>query len=305
MNKKVATKKNRRNSQLPAVRKAQSLQTLSPMQLYLQELARYPLLKPEEELELAIKHYESQDKLAAHRLITSNLRLVVKIANDFSRAQSGLLDLIQEGNYGLAVAVKKYNPYKGVRLSSYAAWWIRAYILKYLLDNHSQVKLATTAAQRKIFYNLEKETRKLLQQGADVDISIIADSLNVSQKDVLEMQKRLQSQDVSLDATYDSEDGSGLSISDKLFDEQSSSLEDILADNQVKAIFAQHLEEFKAQLSGRDLEFFTARLMSDSPVTLQELGNRYSVSRERARQIEVRILKKLKDFVKEKGRLEF
>ena len=127
----------------------------------------------------------------------------------------------------------------------------------------------------------------------------------MSQKDVLEMQKRLQSQDVSLNANYDNEDGNGGSISDKLFDEQSSSLEEILADNQVKAIFAQHLEEFKDQLSGRDLEFFTSRLMSDSPVTLQELGNRYSVSRQRARQIEVRILKKLKDFVKDKGKLEF
>ncbi|MEZ4744153.1 MAG: sigma-70 family RNA polymerase sigma factor [Bdellovibrionota bacterium] len=149
------------------------LVTLSPLQLYLQEIAKYPLLKPEEEYELAVKHFEDGDVHAAHRLITANLRLVVKIANDFRRAQFNLLDLIQEGNYGLMQAVKRYNPYKGVKLSSYSAWWIRAFILKYLMDNHGQVKIATTAAQRKLYYNLRKETERLLRQYEEVDPKLL------------------------------------------------------------------------------------------------------------------------------------
>ena len=124
---------------LPTVKKSGSLEQLSPLQLYLKEIAKYPLLSPEEELESAKAHFEQDDVVAAHRLVTANLRLVVKIAHDFKQASSSLLDLIQEGNYGLMQAVKKYNPYKGVKLSSYAAWWIRAYILKYIMDNRSQV----------------------------------------------------------------------------------------------------------------------------------------------------------------------
>ena len=173
---------------------------MNPLQLYLQEIAKYPLLDPEQEFELAQRHYEEDDIQAAHRLITSNLRLVVKIANDFSKVQANLLDLIQEGNYGLMQAVKKFNPYKGVKLSSYAAWWVRAYILKYLMDNHGQVRIATTAAQRKLFYNLEKETQRLLSEYDTADPKMIAKSLNVSEKDVIEMQKRLSSSEVSLDA---------------------------------------------------------------------------------------------------------
>ncbi|MFY7927288.1 MAG: sigma-70 family RNA polymerase sigma factor, partial [Oligoflexus sp.] len=126
---------------LPISKASQAIGKLTPLQLYLQEIAKYPLLSPEEESQFARKHFEEGDIAAAHRLVTSNLRLVVKIANDFRQAQSNLLDLIQEGNYGLMQAVKKYNPYKGVKLSSYAAWWIRAYILKYIMDNKSQVKI--------------------------------------------------------------------------------------------------------------------------------------------------------------------
>ncbi len=138
-------------NKLPAIVQQKTPARLSPLELYLKEITKYPLLEPEEEFELARSHFEDNDIESAHRLITSNLRLVVKIAYDFRRAQSHLLDLIQEGNYGLMQAVKKFNPYKGVKLSSYAAWWIRAYILKFLMDSKSQVKLATTAGQRKLF----------------------------------------------------------------------------------------------------------------------------------------------------------
>lgn len=291
-------------SKLPIPASAKTPGTISPLQLYLQEIAKYPLLDPEEELLYAKQHYDCDDIQAAHRLITSNLRLVVKIANDFRKAQANLLDLIQEGNYGLMQAVKKYNPYKGVRLSSYAAWWIRAYILKYLLDNKSQVKIATTAAQRKLFYNLQKETDRLLLEYDAVDAKQIAASLDVSEKDVVEMQKRLRAPDLSLDAPLQADEENGSTRADLLINHEEEAIDDLLADRQVKLIFAQHLDEFKAQLGSRDLEIFEKRLMSDNPLTLQEIGEIYGVSRERARQIEARIIAKLREFVEEKGTLD-
>jgi RNA polymerase sigma-32 factor len=266
----------------------------------LREIARYPLLSPDEEFGLAQDHFENQSKRAAHRLVTSNLRLVVKIANDFRRAQVNLLDLIQEGNTGLMQAVKKFNPYKGVKLSSYAAWWIRAYILKYLMDNKSQVKIATTAAQRKLFYNLQKETDRLLLEYDTVDPKLIAERLSVSEKDVLEMQKRLRVSDCSLDAPVGHDEESSVTRGDLLIDHRALPIDEELSDQQISQIFAKHLEEFVAQLTGRDLEIFKQRLMSDTPMTLQEIGDRYGVSRERARQLEARLIKKLQGFVADK-----
>lgn len=283
---------------------SKSTAKLSPLQLYLRELAKYPLLSPSEEYELAVKHYEDGDINAAHKLITSNLRLVVKIANEFRKADINLLDLVQEGNTGLMQAVKKYNPYKGVKLSSYSAWWIKAYILKFLLDNESQVKIATTASQRKLYYNLQSETEKLLQQYDHVDPKLIAENLKVSEKDVIEMQKRLGSRDISLDAPISSESGSTVSRGDLTPDERVESIEEILADEEIKSLFSGYLAEFKSMLEGRELELFESRLEAESPVTLQELGNKFGVSRERARQIEAKIIKKLKQFVLEKGSID-
>lgn len=206
---KGKSKNNSDNKSLPAPYAGRGVSPqLSPLQLYLREIARYPLLSPEEEFELAKRHYDHKDPQAAHRLITSNLRLVVKIASDLNKAQMNLLDLVQEGTLGLMQAVKKFDPYKGVKLSSYAAWWIRAYILKYLLENRSQVRIATTTNQRKLFYNLQKETNRLLAEGEEVDVKLLADSLEVPEKDVIEMQKRLESSDVSLDAPIHIGDGS-------------------------------------------------------------------------------------------------
>jgi RNA polymerase sigma-32 factor len=289
-------------SKLPIPSRDRKPVKISPLQLYLQEIAKYPLLTPAEEIELAIKHYEESDINAAHRLITANLRFVVKIANEFRKTQANLLDLIQEGNYGLMQAVKRFDPYKGVKLSSYAAWWIRAYILKYLMDNKSQVKIATTAAQRKLFYNLQKETDKLLSEYETADPKKIAKRLNVSEKDVIEMQKRLLSPDLSLDAPM-GEDGM-TSYGETLADERQESIEELLADQQVKLIFSQYLEEFKQTLKGRDRDIFDLRLSSETPLTLQEIGERYGITRERVRQIEMRITQKLKTFVKEKGTLD-
>ncbi|MBI2603843.1 MAG: RNA polymerase factor sigma-32 [Deltaproteobacteria bacterium] len=290
-------------SKLPVLAGSRVPAKISPLQLYLQEIAKYPLLTPEEEFELAKQHYEESDIKAAHRLITANLRLVVKIANEFCRAQANLLDLIQEGNYGLMQAVKKFNPYKGVKLASYAAWWIRAYILKYLMDHRSQVKIATTAAQRKLYYNLQKETDRLLAEYDTADPKQIAARLKVPEKDVLEMQKRLMGPDLSLNAPL----RFGESSSDRedfLVDKEEQSIDDMLAERQVRLIFSQYLQDFKKVLKGREKEIFELRLTSEHPLTLQEIGEKYKISRERVRQVETRIIQKLRNFVQEKGTLD-
>ncbi len=288
---------------LPTVKKSGSLEQLSPLQLYLKEIAKYPLLSPEEELESAKAHFEQDDVVAAHRLVTANLRLVVKIAHDFKQASSSLLDLIQEGNYGLMQAVKKYNPYKGVKLSSYAAWWIRAYILKYIMDNRSQVRIGTTAAQRKLYYNLQKETDKLLREYDSVDAKMLASSLEVKEKEVVEMQMRLGSPDVSLDAPVggDSSEGGESVLRGSLLASDEINAEAQLVIGQIKGIFKQHIAEFSKTLNERDRDIFDSRLLSEKPLTLQEIGNKYGVSRERARQLEVNIIRRLKAFVKDSG----
>jgi RNA polymerase sigma-32 factor len=286
---------------LPTSKASQAVSKLSPLQLYLQEISKYSLLTPEEELEFARKHFEEGDIAAAHRLVTSNLRLVVKIANDFRQAQANLLDLIQEGNYGLMQAVKKFNPYKGVKLSSYAAWWIRAYILKFIMDNKSQVKIGTTAAQRKLFFNLRREMDKLLAEYDHVDTKLLAQNLDVREKDVVDMQMRLNGPDYSLDAPVGADDdGEGVTRGSMLRNHDPS-VEDELANDEIRNLFGEQLQNFRLTLKGRDLEIFDERIMNDSPITLQEIGDRYGISRERARQIEARIISNLKNFVKDKG----
>lgn len=290
-------------TKLPSIRSSQqSPATISPLQLYLQQIAKYPLLEPEDEYELAVKQFEEGDVNAAHRLVTSNLRLVVKIANDFRQAQINLLDLIQEGNYGLMQAVKKFNPYKGVKLSSYAAWWIRAYILKHIMDNKSQVRIGTTADQRKLYYNLEKTARKLLQEYDEVDTKMIAEILDVREKDVLEMQARLAAPDLSLDAPM-GEDSDGPTRGAMLPDDHEA-VDDMLANDETRAIFSEHLTSFRKMLKGRDIDIFDARLVAETPLTLQEIGDKYGISRERARQLEARILEKLRTYVDSRGMLD-
>ena len=284
-------------SNLPALANANSLPTSqSPLQAYLREINRYPLLSPEEEFSLAVKHVEKGDREAAQRLITSNLRLVVKIANEFRTSSTSVLDLIQEGNYGLMQAVKKFDPFKGVKLSTYAAWWIRAFILKFIMDARSQVRIATTAAQRKLFYNLRKETEKLLEKYDSADTKLLAETMNVKEKDVIEMQVRMQGGDLSLDAPINEEGmlrGESLALTSG-----EDSAEDKMADGELMEIFEDQLTAFKKTLSGRDLEIFNDRMLAETPLTLQELGDRYNISRERARQVESNIMKSLKEFVK-------
>ena len=249
----------------------------SPLQLYLREIAKYPLMTPEEEYEAAVKHYEQDDVVEAHRLVTSNLRLVVKIAGDFNQAQANLLDLIQEGNHGLMKAVKKFNPYKGVRLSSYAAWWIKAYILKYIMENKSHVKIGTTQAQRKLFYNLKKETEKLIAQYDKADTKLLASNLDVKESEVIEMQQRLSAPDYYLDAPVSSDEDKGGSRSDVLIVDVEP-VDEAIANSQIEEILKEDVEAFKKTLNERDLELFNKRIYSENPETLKNFGS-HKVSR--------------------------
>ena len=273
-----------------------SLVPLDPLQRYLAEARRYPLLSREEEKELAIKYVDEEDLDAAYRLVTANLRLVVMVAREYAKASRNVLDLVQEGNIGLMEAVKRFDPYRGVRFPSYAVYWVRAYIIRYLINNWRMVKLGTTQAQRKLFFNLQKEKAKLEEMGLFPEPKLIAQRLDVKEKEVVEMDQRLSSRDLSVDApTRDDEGGSLLDILPT-----SSNTEHEVADAQFQARIAAALEEFGDTLEGREAHIFSTRLIAAEPVTLQDLGDEYGVSRERVRQLEARIKKKLKKFLVER-----
>ena len=269
-----------------------------PLSAYVQETKRYPLLSREEEHELAVQLVEEGDAGAARRLIEANLRLVVKIAYEYRRAHRNLLDLIQEGNIGLMNAVKKYDPYRGVKLSSYAAWWIRAYILKFVLNNWRMVKIGTTQAQRKLFFNLRKEKERMEQMGFTPTPALLAESLDVNEKDVIEMEKRMSSPDASLDAPVGTDDDGGAKTRmDYLQAGEGDRPDHVVAGTEVQDLLKAKLAAFGETLEGRDATIFEKRMLSDSPLTLQQIGDQYGVSRERARQLEKRLLKKLRQYL--------
>jgi RNA polymerase sigma-32 factor len=268
-----------------------------PLKHYLMEIKRYPLLSREEEQRLAIRYKEKGDMEAAYRLITSNLRLVVKIALSFQRHwMRNLMDLIQEGNIGLMQAVKKFDPYRGYKLSYYASFWIKAYIIKFIMDNWKLVKIGTTQAQRKLFFNLRKEKERLLSMGFEPRPKLLAERLDVKESEVIEMDQRLGSWEVSLDAPIkeDSEsDHQSFIPSDEIgADEQ-------LADFERREILKEKLAEFRITLPEKERFIFDKRLMAEEPLTLQEIGDVYGISRERVRQIQVRITKKIKSYLQE------
>jgi len=282
---------------VPEPKSGRSLARLDPLQLYIQDIRRYPLLSREDEHALAKKFVETGDVEAARRLVTANLRLVVKIAHEYRRAHRNLLDLIQEGNVGLVQAVKKYDPYRGVKLSSYAAWWIRAYILKYILNNWRLVKIGTTQAQRKLFFNLRKEKDKLEAMGFEASSKALAEALNVPEREVIDMERRLGSGELSLDAPLGKDEDGGRSHLDML-ESAGDSRPDVRAEgDEFRAMLREKLEKFAETLRGRELTIFQERLLTDSPKTLQEIGEGYGISRERARQLEKRLTDKLKKYL--------
>lgn len=269
-----------------------------PLSAYIQETKRYPLLTREDEHELAVKLVEDEDSDAARRLIEANLRLVVKISYEYRRAYRNLLDLIQEGNMGLMQAVRKYDPYRGVKLSSYAAWWIRAYILKFILNNWRLVKIGTTQAQRKLFFNLRKERERLEQLGFSPTPALLAENLDVTEKEVVEMEKRLAAPDASLDAPMQSEDdGGSRTRMDFLPTEESERPDRQVAKSEFQELLRDKLQRFAATLEGREETIFRERWLTDTPSTLQQIGDIYGVSRERARQLEKRLLDRLRKYL--------
>jgi len=265
-----------------------------PLHRYLTDIRRYPLLTPEEEYRLAVHYKETQDVGTARHLVTSNLRLVVKIAMDYQKYWMNLLDLVQEGNVGLMQAVRHYDPYRGVKLSSYASFWIKAYILKFIIDNWSLVKIGTTQAQRKLFFNLKKEKEKYALLGYDPGPSTIAENLNVKPELVVEMEQRMAGGDLSLDQPINA-DSTDRHI-DHLPSKQAD-IDDQLADQELKELFHTKLEIFRKTLSDKEQYIFEHRLLSDNPETLNEIGEYYGISRERIRQVEERLIKKLKEYM--------
>ncbi|HEY8079486.1 MAG TPA: RNA polymerase factor sigma-32 [Labilithrix sp.] len=276
-----------------------SMERLDPMAAYLREIQRHPLLTPEETGELAKKFIETQDPAIAARLVTANLRLVVKIAYEYRRAYKNIMDLVQEGNIGLMQAVKRYDPYRGVKLSSYAAWWIRAYILRFILNNWRLVKLGTTQAQRKLFFNLRKKRAELQAMGIDPSNEEIAKALQVPESDVAEMDVRLAQSEKSLDAPVGDADGRAIAKVD-MMPAIGLGPEAMMADEELQALVKDKLAEFRKTLAGKDkdLAIFDLRLVADDPLTLQDLGDRFGISRERVRQLEQRLLGRLRDYLK-------
>jgi RNA polymerase sigma-32 factor len=269
-----------------------ALATRDPLHLYLREIGKFSLLAPEEEFELARRVRDDGDSDAAFRLVSSHLRLVVKIAMDFQRRwMQNVLDLIQEGNVGLMRAVQKFDPDKGIKFSYYAAFWIKAYILKFIMDNWRLVKVGTTQAQRKLFYNLNKERQRLISQGFDPDTATLSKNLGVSEEVVIEMDQRLARQDMSLDLPL-SEDGGATRMD--FLPALTPGVEDTLAQDEIAEVLRRHLRAIVPLLSDKERDILELRLLSDSPVALREIGERYGITRERVRQIEARLLQKIK-----------
>lgn len=286
-------------SNLPAIsEKKDAISIKDPLQQYLSEVSRYPLLSREEEDELIKRFMDEDDKAAAQKLVVSNLRLVVKIAMEYGRAMHNAMDLIQEGNMGLIRALTKYDATKGTRFSYYASWWIRAYILKFIIDNYRLVKVGTTQAQKKLFYNLMKEKRKMEAMGFTPKTKLLSTKLNVKEKDVVEMEQRMSRSDMSLDAP--SKVGEN-KVNFDFFSSEDDSPETQVESEDLKNKLFENLSDFVGGLKEKEKKIFSERLYAEVPKTLQEIANDYGITRERIRQIEARLIEKLKDYFKEKG----
>ncbi len=267
------------------------------LQQYMKEIQKYPLLTREEEHDLAVEYQKTGDKEALQKLVTSNLRFVVKVAFEYVNYRMKLLDLVQEGNVGLVKAVRDFDPYKETRLTTYAVWWIRSYIQDAILRNYSLVKMGTTQAQKRLFYRLRAEQKKLEQQGLipEQQTKLLASRLDVKEKEVEEMSQRLSGPELSLDAPMPGDDRK--SHIQNLAHEGAGT-EEMLGDNEQKRIFLEVLGRFGKTLKGRDKVIFEDRLISEDPMTLQEIGDKYGFTKERARQIEEELKGKLKDYMK-------
>ena len=276
--------------------KTKALVPFDPLQRYLTEIRRFKLLSREEEHRLAVQYKEYGDLEAAYKLVTANLRLVVMIAREYQKAFKTLLDLIQEGNMGLMEAVKNFDPYRGVRFPSYAVWWIRAYMIRYIMNDWRMVKIGTTQAQRKLFFNLQKEKEKIEAEGLMPGPKLLAQRLQVKEDEVVEMEQRLASRDLSVDVPIGGDDDEATMLS--FLPDNKQTPEQQFADAQYHELLHDKMEQFAKTLKDKELVIYRERLLNEEPATLREIGEKYGISRERVRQIEERVKKKLKTYLK-------
>ncbi|MBY0554672.1 RNA polymerase factor sigma-32 [bacterium] len=267
-----------------------------PLTMYLNEIRKYPLLTKEQEADLAKKYYETKDPQLAQTLVKSNLRFVVKIAAEYAKFSSKLIDVIQEGNVGLMHAVKEFNPYKGNRLITYAVWWIRGYIQEYLMRQFSMVRIGTTANQRKLFYQLQRQKQELEKMSSPENIAQLSHKLGIPEDEITEMAKRLSSRDVSLDKPTGGDDDSSTPLSTLLKKEDGSlPLDEQMALDEQLSILMNAVNDLRASLNEKEKILLEERVLSDEPLTLQEIGDKYGITREAVRQTEARLMKKIKD----------
>jgi RNA polymerase sigma-32 factor len=280
---------------LPVVTHDNSVARIDPLTAYLNEIRQYENLTENEEQQLAIKLLETNDSDAAYRLTTSHLMLVVRIAMTFRRQWQNMMDLIQEGNVGLLKAVKNFDPFRGVRLSSYATWWIRSYILKYMLDNWRLVRVGTTNARRKLLYNLRKEKEKLENQGFTPTPKLLAEHFGVEESDVIDVQTSLGAGDISVDTPM--REGEEATPAMFLTDHTATSPEENAERNQFLESLKQEIDNFSKELKPIEQKVLSERILSESPRSLQEIGDDHNITREAIRQTEQRILKKFKKYI--------
>ncbi|MBC8282367.1 MAG: sigma-70 family RNA polymerase sigma factor [Nitrospinae bacterium] len=295
MNDKPKKNKSKKKSLVPAVRQEKGLVPRDPFAAYLQEAKKYPILSEEEEKELAIRLKETGDVDAAYQLTIANLMLVVKIAMTFKREWQNVMDLVQEGNVGLMKAVKNFDPFRGVRLSAYATWWIKSYILKYILDNWRLVRVGTTNSRRKLLFNLKKEKERLEQQGFDPSTKLLAEHFGVDEGEIIDVEASIGAVDVSMDTPTRAD--SSMTPAQSLSDGKS--LEKRAEIDQFREILQQKIEGFKSELKPGEIEILEKRVLSESPQSLQELGDDRGVTREAVRQAEQRLLKKFRVYIEE------
>jgi len=282
---------------VPAVRTKGALVPRDPFNAYLQEVRKYPALTEEEEKELAIRYKETGDLESAYKLTTANLMLVIKIAMTFKREWQNLMDLIQEGNVGLMKAVKNFDPFRGVRLSAYATWWIKSYILKHILDNWRLVRVGTTNARRKLLFNLKKEKEKLEREGFDPTTKLLAERFGVEETEVIDVSASIGAMDVSIDTP--AHPNSTMTPAQTL-SQGGKSVEENVELQQFRQILNENIENFKGGLNPNEIEILEKRILSEDPLSLQEIGDQRGVTREAVRQAEQRLLKKFKTYIEEK-----
>ncbi|MFN3698153.1 MAG: RNA polymerase factor sigma-32 [Pseudobdellovibrio sp.] len=284
------------SSQLPSLVDTSTVSSKDSLTQYLNEIRKYPVLSKEEEMRIAKVYFETKDPEAAQALVRANLRFVVKIAAEYARFSSRMIDLIQEGNVGLMHAVKEFNPYKGARLITYAVWWIRGYIQEYLMRQFSMVRIGTTANQRKLFYQLQRQKQELEKMSSPEKIAELSHQLGIPEDEIAEMAKRLSGRDVSLDKTTDDENSGGVSLGSLLKkDDGSLPLDEQLALAEQIKYLKDAIDLVTPKLTEKEKIILEERVLNDEPLTLQEIGEKYKITREAVRQNEVRLINKIKE----------